>query len=84
MPRAFLSIDPTPPPAPPHPAVPALTAKSDTEQEPHDKTPLPPTSSPSDLTAPPRKSELLSKHDFQVIVFTESTSTCLSSCVLIE
>ncbi|VDK36037.1 unnamed protein product [Taenia asiatica] len=53
VPRAFLSIDPTPPPAPPHPAVSALTAKGGTEQEPHDKTHLPPTPSPSDLAAPP-------------------------------
>ncbi|CDI98711.1 fch and double sh3 domains protein 2 [Echinococcus multilocularis] len=53
VPRAFLSIDPTPPPAPPHPAVPALAAKSDTEQEPSDKTPLSPTSSPSEPVALP-------------------------------
>ncbi|KAH9285136.1 F-BAR and double SH3 domains protein 2 [Echinococcus granulosus] len=53
VPRAFLSIDPTPPPAPPHPAVPALAVKSDTEQEPSDKTPLSPTSPPSEPVAPP-------------------------------
>lgn len=53
VPRAFLSIDPTPPPAPPHPTLPASVVKSDIE---HDKK-----SSVMDTTSPyPPSSDLAS------------------------
>ncbi|VDM15576.1 unnamed protein product [Hydatigera taeniaeformis] len=81
VPRAFLSIDPTPPPAPPHPSVPTLIAQSDTEQDPHDKTSSPPASSPSDLAAsthPPMSQRLAGQFVRALIDFAGTADDELS------